>query len=103
MLAFYADTIETHSADGQITRTDKATWLLAPMREWLEDGWLISELRGLHTDRINATTTSFKASWLDTYEEAHEELACAWYLADLVDGAWQFTAYADIDCKAHGF
>ena len=30
MLAFYADTIETHSADGSVTRTDKATWLSEP-------------------------------------------------------------------------
>ena len=103
MLVFYADTIETHSPDGQITRTDKATWLNEPMGEWLADGWLGSELQGLETDRINEATTSFKASWLDRYEEDYEELACGWYLADLLDGAWKFTAYADIDCDAHGF
>ena len=103
MLEFYADTVDTHSADGQITRTDKATWLREPMREWLADGWLTSELQGLQADRINATTASFKASWLDRYEEEYEELACGWYLADLLDGAWKFTAYADIDCDAHGF
>ena len=40
MLVFYADTIETHSPDGQITRTDRATWLNEPMGEWLADGWL---------------------------------------------------------------
>ena len=103
MQVFFADTIKTHSSDGQITRTDKSTWLREPMREWLADGWLTSELQGLQVDRINETTTSFKASWLDRYEESYEELACGWYLADLVDGAWQFTAYADLDCGAHGF
>ena len=103
MLEFYAEVVETHSTDGQITHTDKAAWLREPMREWLADGWLTSELQGLVVDRINETTASFKTSWLDRYEESYEELACGWYLADLVDGAWRFTAYADIDCDAHGF
>ena len=103
LLAHYAATVETHSADGQVTRTDKARWLQGPMQEWLADGWLSSELQGLRPDLINATTVSFKASWLDTYEESYEELACGWYLADFQDGAWKFTAYADIDCEAHDF
>ncbi len=102
MLEFLADTVETHSPDGQITRTDKATWLRAPMAEWLADGWLTSELQGLQVDRINETTTSFKAGWLDRYEEGYEALACSWYLADLLDGTWKFTTYAEIDCDAHG-
>ncbi len=72
MLVFYADTIETHSPDGQITRTDRATWLNEPMGEWLADGWLGSELQGLEADRINGTTIRFKASWLDRDEEFPE-------------------------------
>ena len=103
MLGFYANVVETHSADGEVTRSDKNAWLREPMQEWLADGWLSSELRDLEMDRINATTASFKASWLDRYEDSYQELACGWYLADYRHGAWKFTAYADIDCDAHGF
>ena len=102
MLGYYADTVETHGADGSISRDNKVAWLSAPMKEWLADGWLKAELKNLKTDRLNDTTVVFKASWLDSYAGGETELSCGWYLADYVDGGWQFTAYADIDCKAQG-
>jgi len=103
ILTYYADEVETHSGDGQVRREDKRTWLAAPMAEWVQQGWTSSDLNGLKTDRINATTAVFKSSWLDHYSNAPDETSCGWYLADFLDGRWQFTAFAEIDCTEHGF
>jgi hypothetical protein len=103
MLPYYADTVETHADDGSVSRSDKAAWLGEPVKQWLSEGWINSELQALVVSRLNATTATFKASWLDRYHGGAEELSCGWYLADLLDGRWQFTAYADIDCDDHGF
>jgi hypothetical protein len=102
ILGNYADEVQTHSPDGATSRQNKADWLSTLMTEWLAEGWLNSELTGLKTDRINASTVSFKSSWLDHYEGAEDETSCGWYLADLLEGQWQFTAYAEIECAAHG-
>lgn len=101
MLTYYSDTVETHSSDGGIRRDSKREWLAIPLQQWLSEGWVGADLKQLRTDRINAATTSFKASWVDRYADQPEEKSCGWYLADLVDGRWQFTAYADIDCAQH--
>ena len=103
MLGFYSDSIESHGSAGEISRAATTSWLGESVHIWLSEGWLNSRLQDLEVDRINPTTTSFKASWVDRYEEAPNELACGWYLADLVHGEWKFTAYADMDCAAHGF
>ena len=102
ILGYYADEVETRSADGSITRTEKGKWLKAPMEGWLAEGWLRATLIRLETDRINDTTASFKAAWRDEYKDSPDEISCGWYLADVVDGRWRFTVYADLDCEAHG-
>lgn len=102
MLGYYAETVETHTAEGEISRDNKVAWLKEPMKEWLAEGWLKAELTGLKTDRVNDSTAVFKASWLDSYEGGATEVSCGWYLADYMDGRWQFTVYADIDCAEHG-
>ncbi|MEP5764942.1 MAG: hypothetical protein ABJ308_10115 [Halieaceae bacterium] len=102
MLNHYYDTVETHSADGSISRDAKRDWLVPSLKQWLAEGWVSAELKQLKVDRINASTTSFKASWIDHYKETPDEISCGWYLADMIDGRWQFTAYADLDCAAHG-
>ena len=51
------------------------------MKAWFAEGWLDSTLKAVRTDRINASTTSFKAIWIDRYSEAPEEYSCGWYLA----------------------
>jgi len=102
MLGYYHDTVETHSDDGLISRDSKRDWLVPSLEQWLAEGWVSAELKELKTDQINATTASFKASWIDRYEATPEEISCGWYLADRIKGQWQFTAYADLDCAAHG-
>lgn len=101
ILTYYADEIETHEPDGTVSREPKVGWM--PMDEWVAEGWIDSELTGLETDRINTTTATFKARWLDHYESGKEETTCGWYLAKLREGRWQFTDYADIDCADHDF
>ena len=102
MLAHYAEVVETHGAEGEISRDNKVDWLKAPIEQWLAEGWLKAELKALQTDRLNDSTVVFKASWLDSYAGGETELSCGWYLADYIDGSWMFTVYADIDCAAHG-
>lgn len=103
ILSYYASDVTTHESEGAITVSDSDSWLREPMQEWLaEEGWLKAELQQLTVDRLNASTVVFKASWLDHYEGNETEVSCGWYLADMIDGRWQFTAYADIDCAAHG-
>ena len=89
MLAFYAPTVETHAADGGISRDDRRTWLAEPIAGWVADGWLKSELKELKVDKINTSTVAFKASWVDYYKSAPKELSCGWYLADWSDDHWQ--------------
>jgi len=101
LLTFYADVIVTHESSGEVTRTDKTTWLKVPMAGWLTEGWLNATLLDLKSERISATTASFKASWLDRYTSDPEEVSCGWYVADWQSDRWVFTTYADIDCAAH--
>lgn len=102
MLTYYHDVVVTHSADGEVYTTQAREWLGEPMQEWLADGWLKASLIKVQTDKINATTASFKARWLDRYVDSEAEASCGWYLADMRDGRWSFTAYADLDCAEHG-
>lgn len=100
---FYVAEVTTHEAEGPISRTPRQSWLVEPMKEWLAEGWLTAELTGLITQRINASTAAFTARWLDRYEGGATEVSCGWYLADVIDGRWVFTEYADTDCGAHEF
>lgn len=100
MLTYYADIVTTYADDGVVTRTPKDEWLV--LDGWIAEGWLTATLQTLKTERLNDSTALFKASWLDTYTDAPDEMSCGWYLAGLVDGRWQFFAYTDIDCEAHG-
>ncbi|MFT6958829.1 MAG: hypothetical protein ACJAYC_003852 [Halieaceae bacterium] len=102
ILSHYNDVVVTHSADGSVMTTPAQEWLGPPMQEWLADGWLNANLQKVITDRINASTASFKASWVDRYDGSEDEVSCGWYLADLRDGRWAFTGYADLDCAEHG-
>lgn len=98
LLKQYAMVIVTHEDGGEISRDTQEAWLAEPMREWLADGWLGAELVQLQTQRINASTAAFTASWIDSYEGGETESSCGWYLADAMDGRWIFTAYADTPC-----
>ncbi len=102
ILEYYADEVVVHSSEGEISRQDNFKWLSALMTEWQEGGWLSSELKGLQIDRINASTVSFKSSWLDHYEGAEDQISCGWYLAGLDGDQWRFTVYTEIDCASHG-
>lgn len=102
LLGFYAETVETHAAEGGVSREDRRAWLATPMVEWAAEGWVRSELTALQVDQLNAATASFKASWMDYYQSAEPEKTCGWYLANWMDGRWQFTTYTDIDCAQHG-
>ncbi len=102
MLTHYAERVVSHDADGAVTTTAASEWLGEPMQEWLADGWLGASLEKVKTDRINATTASFKALWVDRYVGGEEESSCGWYLADLRNGRWTFTSYADLECAEHG-
>ncbi|MFT7287748.1 MAG: hypothetical protein ACI87W_001863, partial [Halieaceae bacterium] len=42
---------------------------------------------------------SFVAQWKDHYRSDDTEVSCGWYLADLTDGQWIITAYADTQCN----
>ncbi len=103
MIGYYADAVKAHWADGEIALVQAQDLVAEPIKGWLAEGWLSSKLKDLQVDRINPSTISFKASWIDRYQDDPDELSCGWYLADLVDGKWKFTAYADLDCAAHGF
>lgn len=100
MLTYYATEIVSHRATGEITTDASAEWLGPSVETWLAEGWLRSELVGLETDRLNESTVVFKARWADVYGNDPTDYSCGWYLADFIDGAWRFTAYADLDCSA---
>ncbi|MEM8497572.1 MAG: hypothetical protein AAF542_06080 [Pseudomonadota bacterium] len=102
LMGYYANKVSVHENDGSISIASQKDLIETPMAGWFEEGWLTAELTELKMDRINTTTSSYKAKWLDRYKSGETEVSCGWYLADLIDGNWAFTAYADIDCEAHG-
>lgn len=98
ILAHYAREIVTHEGDGTISRDDRQSWLAEPMAEWVAEGWLRAEMTALQTQRINATTAAFVATWKDYYDGGETEVSCGWYLADYMEEGWLITEYADTDC-----
>jgi hypothetical protein len=102
LLGFYAETVETHSAGGGVVRENRRAWLAEPMAQWQAEGWLRSKMTELQIDQLNPGTASFKARWVDYYQSAEPGDSCGWYLANWMDGKWQFTTYTDIDCAKHG-
>ncbi len=103
MLDHYADVVRSHRNDGEVSDSKSRDWLGDSLAEWVEEGWLRSELTALEVDEINASTATFKARWRDHYADAPEDDSCGWYLADRFGGVWRFTVYADLDCAAHDF
>lgn len=57
LLGFYAETVETHSAEGGVHRDNRRAWLAEPMAEWQAEGWLRSEMTGLQVDHLNPGTS----------------------------------------------
>jgi len=98
----YAETILDHPASGVPVEENSRQWLTGAIRGWQSEGWLGSELDGFSMDRINSSTVVFKTRWHDRYEDNVIAYECGWYQADLIDGQWNFTQYATIDCAAHG-
>lgn len=98
IVAHYQSSITSYNNDGSISTDDSATWIGAPIKQWVVEGWLKSELVTLRTDVINDSTATFKAKWKDSYKGAKPDYACGWYMANKFDGSWRFTAYADLDC-----
>ncbi len=97
----YAESLMSHSADGGVDVSNARVDLVESIDGWLEEDWVSSRAVNVETDELNPTTAVFKAKWLDVYADGSEEFSCGWYLADLQDGKWSFTVYADIDCDAH--
>ncbi len=100
--AYYDQKILSHDASGKIESVTSQEWLDVAIKGWQADAWTGSELVGIQTDRLNESTVAFKSRWLDHYKDREDEYSCGWYLADLRDGSWVFTNYADIDCTDHG-
>lgn len=101
---YYHSSIDLHESEGAIVSVNSSTWAEGLFEEWKAEGWTKSAVSDLQTRRLNASTASFIARWLDWYEGSEEtEYSCGWYLADLMEGEWKFTHYASIDCDSHGF
>ncbi len=98
---YYSQTIHVRESDGAIYTADSKPWLGEDLQEWQAEGWLGSDIAAYRSDLLNPTTATFKVKWRDWYDDGSEELSCGWYMADIVDGRWVFTQYADIDCAAH--
>ncbi|MFK8021414.1 MAG: hypothetical protein AB8B86_16750 [Pseudomonadales bacterium] len=102
LMGYYAKEVSVHAEDGGISVQSQQELIETPMAAWFAEGWLTAELTGLKMNRINTTTASYKAKWLDSYKSGDTEVSCGWYLADWINDSWSFTAYADIDCATHG-
>ena len=96
-----ADAFVYHQSNGTVQTVDGKTWLSDGLEEWQAEGWVGSDVAGYESDRINATTASFKVKWRDRYDDGSVYFECGWYLADLQDGRWRVTGYADVECDDH--
>lgn len=100
---FYHSQIVLNEPCGRLAARDSAQWLDENVSIWVDEGWLGSNVSDLRVDRVNATSVTFTARWLDRYQERDDEYSCGWYAADVFDGQWQFTRYEDLDCDAQNF
>ncbi|MEM8684387.1 MAG: hypothetical protein AAGF72_13200 [Pseudomonadota bacterium] len=99
---FYVETMTSYSPTGGTEESNTLASMSESMTYWRSEGWVSSELIELKTDALNPATASFKAKWLDVYEDGSEESSCGWYLATRSEAGWKFTSYTDIDCDEHG-
>ena len=98
---YFDETIGYRSGDKALVELVSRTWLAESLEGWKSEGWVSSELAGYRSDRLNASSITFKVKWRDEYAGGIEEFSCGWYMADLKDESWVFTQYADIDCAEH--
>lgn len=96
--SFYSDIVAIYAPDGDAKVVGNVHWIGESISMWRTEGWTGSELASLHVDQINPRTATFKATWLDHYEDGRTISSCGWYLATLTSGGWKFTAYAEREC-----
>jgi len=101
IFSYYASEITYHGADGTLSVEQSDEWLSTSIETWKAEGWLGSDVPAIHVELLNPATATFKSKWRDRYADGSEAFSCGWYLADKIDGAWQFTQYADIECSEH--
>lgn len=100
VLTFYHSEIQVHEPGGEIVTHETAVWMREILAGWEAEGWLGSQVPDIRVERINHSTASFTTRWLDHYKDAEDDYSCGWYLADLIDGQWKFTQYAEVDCAS---
>ncbi len=98
---YYAEIVYLHPPEGPIEAVSSREWIAESVAGWISDGWLGSAVANLRSDRLNPTTTAFKAKWRDWYADGSEDFSCGWYLADLDGDRWLITQYGEIDCAEH--
>ncbi|MEM6512404.1 MAG: hypothetical protein AAF660_05285 [Pseudomonadota bacterium] len=99
---YYDETLTSYAPTGGTEVSNALASMTESMSYWRSEGWISSVLTALETDSLNPGTATFKAMWLDIYEDGSEESSCGWYLATRSDAGWKFTSYTDIDCDEHG-
>ena len=98
--AFYHAEVTVHEPGGERITHNTSQWVDELLTLWSGEGWLGSSVPDIRTHRINDTTAT---RWLDLYTGGESEFSCGWYLADYIDGQWQFTHYAEMDCASQDF
>ena len=94
---YFADEIVYRSDEG-MGATDANGFAVDQLDGWRDEGWLGTDVAGLKTKLLNATTALFDVKWLDRNADGSTEITCGWYLADKVDGKWLLSQYISMAC-----
>ena len=96
---YFADEIHYRSDDG-LNITDVKGFVLDSLPVWRDEGWLGTDVAGLSTKMLNASTVVFDVKWLDRNNDGSTEESCGWYVADKIDGTWLISQYISMACSS---
>lgn len=95
---YMTDDIAYRGDDG-LRVTDINGFVVDSLDTWRDEGWLGTDVAGLDTRLLNASTALFDVQWRDRNDDGSIEMSCGWYVADKVEGQWLLSQYIEVVCS----
>lgn len=88
----------SYRTDEGVSVLDINDFVVDSLEVWRDEGWEGTDIAGLDTKLLNATTALFDIKWHDRNTDGSTSFECGWYIADKIDGQWLLSQYIVMEC-----